>query len=28
MSTLPVIEAPNWYETIRMGDDVTLIHEP
>lgn len=28
MSMLPVIEAPDWYETIRMGDDVTLIHEP
>lgn len=28
MSTLPIIDAGNWYETIRMGDDVTLIHEP
>ena len=28
MATLPVIDAPNWYETIRMGDGVTLIHEP
>ncbi|RWM91124.1 MAG: MBL fold metallo-hydrolase [Mesorhizobium sp.] len=28
MSMLPVIEAPDWYESIRMGDDVTLIHEP
>ncbi|RRI00879.1 MBL fold metallo-hydrolase [Mesorhizobium tamadayense] len=28
MSTLPAIEAPDWYETIRMGDDITLIHEP
>ncbi|MET3592854.1 glyoxylase-like metal-dependent hydrolase (beta-lactamase superfamily II) [Mesorhizobium shonense] len=28
MSMLPVIEAPDWYETIRMSDDVTLIHEP
>jgi glyoxylase-like metal-dependent hydrolase (beta-lactamase superfamily II) len=28
MGTLPVIDAPNWYETIRMGDGVTLIHEP
>jgi len=28
MGTLPVIEAPDWYETIRMGDDITLIHEP
>ena len=25
---LPVIDAPGWYETIRMGDGVTLIHEP
>ena len=25
---LAVIDAPNWYETIRMGDGVTLIHEP
>lgn len=22
------IDASRWYETIRMGDDVTLIHEP
>lgn len=22
------IDSSNWYETIRMGDDVTLIHEP
>ena len=22
------IQAPGWYETIPMGDDVTLIHEP
>ncbi|WP_421696363.1 MBL fold metallo-hydrolase [Aestuariivirga sp.] len=22
------IGAANWYETLRMGDDVTLIHEP
>lgn len=22
------VEAGQWYETIRMGDDVTLIHEP
>lgn len=22
------VEAGKWYETIRMGDDVTLIHEP
>ncbi|MER8804235.1 MBL fold metallo-hydrolase [Mesorhizobium sp. M0998] len=28
MSTLPIIDAPDWYETIRMGDGVTLIHEP
>lgn len=28
MGMLPVIDAPNWYETIRMGDGVTLIHEP
>src|SRR5947199_4453521 len=28
MGTLAVIEAPDWYETIRMGDDITLIHEP
>ncbi|RWM73668.1 MAG: MBL fold metallo-hydrolase [Mesorhizobium sp.] len=28
MGTLPVIDAPNWYETIRMADGVTLIHEP
>jgi glyoxylase-like metal-dependent hydrolase (beta-lactamase superfamily II) len=28
MSTLPVIDAPDWYETIRMGEDITLIHEP
>lgn len=27
MSIEPV-EATRWYETIRMGDDVTLIHEP
>ena len=27
MSIHPV-EAAHWYETIRMGDDVTLIHEP
>jgi len=26
--TLPPIEAGDWYETIRMADDVTLIHEP
>jgi glyoxylase-like metal-dependent hydrolase (beta-lactamase superfamily II) len=28
MGALPVIDAPNWYETIGMGDGVTLIHEP
>ncbi|MER8381812.1 MBL fold metallo-hydrolase [Mesorhizobium sp. M0199] len=28
MNTLPIIDAPNWYESIRMGDGVTLIHEP
>ncbi|TIX37532.1 MAG: MBL fold metallo-hydrolase, partial [Mesorhizobium sp.] len=28
MSTLPTVDAANWYETIRMGDGVTLIHEP
>ncbi|MER8825726.1 MBL fold metallo-hydrolase [Mesorhizobium sp. M0938] len=28
MGTLPVIDAPQWYETIRMSDGVTLIHEP
>ena len=22
------ISADDWYETLRMGDDVTLIHEP
>jgi glyoxylase-like metal-dependent hydrolase (beta-lactamase superfamily II) len=22
------VDAKHWYETIRMGDDVTLIHEP
>src|ERR1044071_3753694 len=27
MSIQPV-DAPHWYETIRMADDVTLIHEP
>jgi len=24
----PTVDAAHWYETIRMGDDVTLIHEP
>ncbi|MGX8007727.1 MBL fold metallo-hydrolase [Mesorhizobium sp. ORM8.1] len=28
MSTLAVIDAADWYETIRMSDDITLIHEP
>jgi glyoxylase-like metal-dependent hydrolase (beta-lactamase superfamily II) len=28
MAELTVVEAPDWYETIRMADDVTLIHEP
>lgn len=28
MGTLAVIDAPDWYETIRMADGVTLIHEP
>ncbi|MER8396121.1 MBL fold metallo-hydrolase [Mesorhizobium sp. M1340] len=28
MGTLPTIDAGHWYETIRMGDGVTLIHEP
>jgi glyoxylase-like metal-dependent hydrolase (beta-lactamase superfamily II) len=28
MGSLPVIGAPDWYETIRMADGVTLIHEP
>jgi glyoxylase-like metal-dependent hydrolase (beta-lactamase superfamily II) len=28
MSALPIIDAPDWYETIRMADGVTLIHEP
>jgi glyoxylase-like metal-dependent hydrolase (beta-lactamase superfamily II) len=23
-----MIKAEDWYETIRMSDDVTLIHEP
>jgi glyoxylase-like metal-dependent hydrolase (beta-lactamase superfamily II) len=25
---MPMIAAADWYETIRFGDDVTLIHEP
>ncbi|TPN48790.1 MULTISPECIES: MBL fold metallo-hydrolase [unclassified Mesorhizobium] len=28
MGMLAVIDAPDWYETIRMADGVTLIHEP
>ncbi|MBZ9815278.1 MBL fold metallo-hydrolase [Mesorhizobium sp. CA7] len=28
MGMHPVIDAPDWYETIRMSDDITLIHEP
>lgn len=28
MTELAVAEAHEWYETIRMADDVTLIHEP
>lgn len=28
MSGLPVIDDRSWYETIRMADAVTLIHEP
>ena len=28
MGTLPIIEHGRWYETIRMADSVTLIHEP
>lgn len=28
MAELAVAEAHEWYETIRMADDVTLIHEP
>jgi glyoxylase-like metal-dependent hydrolase (beta-lactamase superfamily II) len=26
--TLQTVAAPHWYETIKMADDVTLIHEP
>jgi glyoxylase-like metal-dependent hydrolase (beta-lactamase superfamily II) len=25
---MPAVKASEWYETIRMSDDVTLIHEP
>ena len=28
MTRDPPVEARDWYETIRMADDVTLIHEP
>ncbi len=28
MGVLPVIGCDQWYETIRMADGVTLIHEP
>ena len=28
MPKLPVVEHRSWYETLRMADDVTLIHEP
>src|SRR5262245_23011154 len=28
MAILPVIGADRWYETIRMADGITLIHEP
>ena len=28
MAILPVIGSDHWYETIRMSDGVTLIHEP
>ncbi|MCB1376912.1 MAG: MBL fold metallo-hydrolase [Alphaproteobacteria bacterium] len=28
MSQVHAIRAADWYETIRMGEDVTLIHEP
>jgi len=28
MGFLPIIEHENWYETIKMGEDITLIHEP
>ena len=28
MAMLPIIEPRRWYETIRMADGVTLIHEP
>jgi glyoxylase-like metal-dependent hydrolase (beta-lactamase superfamily II) len=28
MSRLPVVDDRSWYETIRMADGITLIHEP
>ena len=28
MAALEVVGARDWYETIRMADDVTLVHEP
>ncbi|HWK65142.1 MAG TPA: MBL fold metallo-hydrolase [Rhizobiaceae bacterium] len=28
MGTLPVVEHGVWYETLRMADGVTLVHEP
>ncbi|QKC97074.1 MBL fold metallo-hydrolase [Mesorhizobium sp. NZP2298] len=28
MGSFPAIDAADWYETIRMADGVTLIHEP
>ena len=28
MMPAPPVEAGDWYETIRMADGVTLIHEP
>jgi glyoxylase-like metal-dependent hydrolase (beta-lactamase superfamily II) len=28
MAVLEVVGAHDWYETVRMADDVTLIHEP
>ncbi|HUG61610.1 MAG TPA: MBL fold metallo-hydrolase [Methylomirabilota bacterium] len=28
MTTLPTIDAADWYETIRFADAITLVHEP
>jgi glyoxylase-like metal-dependent hydrolase (beta-lactamase superfamily II) len=28
MAELAIVGAQDWYETIRMADDITLIHEP